>query len=107
LLQACINGRLYGYTWNCTNKSSNTHTHIHKHVFLKGIGPDAPPRSLKDSNVNPKVKTMEEVGVHSLAHNTLGVKGRVGTSGWGLGWMTSGSIIHTDLHKPNDKLVSV
>jgi hypothetical protein len=32
---------------------------------------DAPPNSLKDSNVSLKVKTMEKegVGVHSLAHN--------------------------------------
>jgi hypothetical protein len=48
----------------------------------------------------------EGVGVHNLAHNTLGVEGRVGASGWGLGQVTSGSIIHTNLHKPNNKLVS-
>jgi hypothetical protein len=39
---------------------------------------DAPPSSLMDSTVSPKVKTTEGegVGVRSLAHNTLGVKGR-------------------------------
>jgi hypothetical protein len=38
---------------------------------------DAPPNSLKDSNVNVKVKTIEEkrIEVHSLAHNTSGVRG--------------------------------
>jgi len=38
---------------------------------------DAPPNSLKDSNVNLKVKTTEEKGieVHSLAHNTSRVRG--------------------------------
>jgi hypothetical protein len=35
---------------------------------------DAPPHSLKDSNVSPKVETTKEkqVGVHSLTHSTLG-----------------------------------
>jgi hypothetical protein len=46
------------------------------------------------------------VGAHSLARNTLGVEVRVGTPGWGLGRVKSKSIIHTDLQKPNNKLVS-
>jgi hypothetical protein len=47
---------------------------------------DAPPHSLKDSNVNPKMKTMEEgrVGVRSLIHNTSKVEGCAGALGWGL-----------------------
>jgi hypothetical protein len=63
---------------------------------------------LKDSNVSPKVKITEErgVGVRPLACSTLGVEGRTGVSGWGLKWMTHGLIIHTNLHKPNNKLVS-
>jgi hypothetical protein len=36
----------------------------------------------------------------------LGVEGHVGAPGWGLGRLTSNSIIHTDLHKPNNELVS-
>jgi hypothetical protein len=68
---------------------------------------DAPPHSLKDSNVNPKMKGVEEVvGVHSLACSTLNVKKCVGALGWGLRWMTNKSIIHTNLHKLNNKLVS-
>ncbi len=61
-----------------------------------------------DLTMNPKVKTIEgkRVGVRSLAHCILGVKGCVGASGQGLRRMTSESIIHTDLHKPNNKLVS-
>jgi hypothetical protein len=43
---------------------------------------------------------------HSLARNTLGVEGRAGALKWGLGRMTSKSITHMDLHKPNNKLVS-
>jgi len=27
----------------------------------------------------------KRIGVHSLAHNTLGVEGRAGALGWGLG----------------------
>jgi len=48
---------------------------------------DAPPHSLKDSNVSSKVKTTEEKRIeeHSLAYNTLGVEGCVGTLGCGQG----------------------
>ncbi len=43
----------------------------------------------------------------SLARNTLGVERHVGAPRWGLKRMTSRLIIHTNLHKPNNKLVSV
>jgi hypothetical protein len=68
---------------------------------------NAPPNSLMDSTTNPKVKTSEGEGiwVHSLAHNTLRVEGHAGVPRWDYK-VTSGSIIHTDLHKPNIKLVS-
>jgi len=61
-----------------------------------------------DSNVNPKLKTMEgeRFGASSLACNTLGVEECVGTLGWRLVRMISKSITHTNLHKPNNKLVS-
>jgi hypothetical protein len=60
-----------------------------------------------DSIVNPKMRTTEEgVGVRSLIHNTSGVKGCAGALGWGLRRLTSKSIIHTDLHIPNNKLVN-
>jgi len=49
----------------------------------------------------------ERVGARSLAHNTLGVEGRAGALGWGLGRLTSKSIIRTNLHNPNNKLVNV
>jgi len=68
---------------------------------------DAPPSSLMDLILNPKVMTMkgEKVGARSLAHNILGVERRVGAPGWGLGKLTSKSITHIDLHKPNNKLL--
>jgi hypothetical protein len=58
---------------------------------------------------NPKVKTTKgkEVGIRSLAHNSSGVEGCTGTPGCGLGKVTSRSIIHMDMHKPNNKLVNV
>jgi hypothetical protein len=61
-----------------------------------------------DSTVSPKVKTTEGegVGACSLACNTLGVEGCAGALGWGLGRLTSNSITHMDLHKPNNNLVS-
>ncbi len=55
-----------------------------------------------------KVKTMEgsKVEACSLSHSILGVEGHAGAPEWGPGRMTSKSITHTDLHKPNNKLVS-
>jgi hypothetical protein len=65
------------------------------------------PHSLKDSNASLKMKTTKErVRVCSLAYNISGVEGRVGTSGWGLRQTKNKSIIHTNLHKPNNKLVN-
>ncbi len=70
---------------------------------------DAPPHSLKNSNVNPKMETTKEerVGVCSLTRNTSRVKGCAKASKWGLRQMTSESIIHMNLHRTNNKLISV
>ncbi len=69
---------------------------------------DALTSSLMDSIASLKMKTTEGkgVGARSLARSTLGVEGHVGASGWGLGRLISKSITHTDLYKPNNKLVS-
>jgi hypothetical protein len=69
---------------------------------------DAPPNSWIDSTTSPKVKTSEKqgVGAYSLGHNTLRVEGHAGALGWGLGRVTSRSIIHMALHKPNNKLTN-
>jgi len=48
----------------------------------------------------------EGVGVRYLAHSISGVEGHVGTLGCGLEQVTNKSIIHTHLHKPNNKLIS-
>jgi len=62
-----------------------------------------------DSTSSPKVKTTERKGVeaYSLGCSTLGVEEHVGAPGWGLDRLTIMSITHIDLHKPNNKLVSV
>jgi hypothetical protein len=62
-----------------------------------------------DSIVSPKVKTMEGEGVeaHSLACSTSKVEGHAGTLRWGLKKLTNKSITHTDMHKLNNKLISV
>jgi hypothetical protein len=67
------------------------------------------PHSLKDSNANLKVKTTKEerFGAHSLVCSISKIERHAGALGWGLRGVTSGSILHTDLHKPNNKLVSV
>ncbi len=70
---------------------------------------DTPQNSWIYSTMNPKVKAMEgqRVGAHSMVRNISKVEGRPGSLGWGLWQMKSISIIHMDLHKPNNKLVSV
>ncbi len=65
------------------------------------------PHSLKNSNASLKVKTTEKgIGVCSIVCNTSGIEGCARAPGWGLKRMTSESIIHTNLHKPNNKLVN-
>jgi hypothetical protein len=58
--------------------------------------------------MSPKVTTTKGkgVGACSLARNTSRVEGCAKALGWGLGRWTSKSIIHTNLHKPNDNFVS-
>jgi hypothetical protein len=76
---------------------------------INNISFDAPPHSLKNSNASLKVNTSKEEGIiiHSLVHNTSGVEGFAKVPGWGLRQMTSESIIHKNLYKPNNKLISV
>jgi hypothetical protein len=58
-------------------------------------------------SASPKVKIAKGgVEAHSLVHNILGVEGRVRALGWGLKKLINNSITHTDLHKPNNKLVN-
>ncbi len=69
---------------------------------------DVPSKSWIDSIASPKVRTTKRqgVGAHSMSPSTSKVEGRIGALGWGLGRVTSGSIIPKDLHKPNNKLVN-
>jgi hypothetical protein len=69
---------------------------------------DAPPTPLTDSIVSPKGENNRRTKswAHSLSHNILEVEGRARVPRWGLGRVTSKSITHTDLHKPNNKLIS-
>jgi hypothetical protein len=56
---------------------------------------------------SPKLKRTEGgIRAHSLACNTSRVQGCARALEWGLGRLTSKSITHMDLHKPNNKLVS-
>ncbi len=67
------------------------------------------PSSLINLVASPKVKTTKGKGVEarSMVHNTSRVEGHVGALRWGLGRLTSNSIIHMNLHKPNNKLITV
>jgi hypothetical protein len=61
------------------------------------------------SSMSPKVTTLEGegLGACSLACNIFGVEGRARAPGWGSGRLTSNLITYMDLHKLNNKLVSV
>jgi len=57
--------------------------------------------------MSPKVKIMKRgVRACSLVRNTSGVHGRAKALRWGIGRLTNKSILHMDLHKPNNKLVN-
>jgi hypothetical protein len=75
--------------------------------FWVGILDDTPLSSLMHSTVSPKMKTTKGKGVGAcfLACSTSRVEGCAKAQGWGLGRLTSNSITHTDLHKPNNELV--
>jgi len=49
----------------------------------------------------------KELGYTPWLATLWGVEGRAGALGLGLARMTSESIIHMDMHKPNNKLVNV
>ncbi len=68
---------------------------------------DAPPSSLMVSTTSPKVKTTkgEELGV-LLGSQHFGGRGACWSFEMGLGRLTSNSLTHTNLHKPNNKLVN-
>jgi hypothetical protein len=61
-----------------------------------------------DSTASSKVKTTKGEGVGALLDSQhFGGRGVCLSSEMGLGRLTSNSIIHTNLHKPNNKLVNV
>jgi len=61
-----------------------------------------------DLTASPKVKTIEGegVGARTLARNISGVERHARAPRWGVGRLTSKSIIHIDLHKPKNTLVN-
>jgi hypothetical protein len=46
------------------------------------------------------------MGICFLTHSISGVEGHARALGWGLRRVPSKSTIHTNLHKPNNKLVN-
>jgi hypothetical protein len=79
-----------------------TYDHFFKHCVMH------PQNSLVDSTMSLPGENNGRImsWVHFLLHSTPKLHGHVKASGWRLGRMTSASIIHIDLHKPNNKLVS-
>ncbi len=73
-----------------------------------GLGVDTPPSSLMDSTANPKVKLRKEKELKRVPWLvTLRGRRACWNSRMGLGRLTSNSLTHMDLHKPNNKLISV
>jgi hypothetical protein len=99
-LKRCV--FLFAFTYEC-------HVTCDIPYVLFRTEDDAPSHSLKDSNASLKVEIVKGkgVGVRPLVRSTLEVKGCAGAPRWGLRQMTSKLIIYTNLHKPNNKLVSV
>jgi len=60
------------------------------------------PKLFNKHNCKFKGKTIKEkrIGVRSLVRSILWVKECAEVPRWVLGWLTSESIIHTNLHKP-------
>jgi len=80
-------------------------------IFLKGVVFGilwCTPKLLDRLNYKSKVKIIKGWGiwVRSLIRSISRVEGHVVAPWWGPGRRTSKSFIHTDLHKPNNKLVS-
>jgi len=48
----------------------------------------------------------KKIGINFLTCSTSRVKGHARAPRWGLKRMISESIIHTNVHKPNNKLIS-
>ncbi len=66
------------------------------------------PKLLDGLTTSSKMKIVKEgIGARSLACNTSGVKGCAKALRQGLIRLTSKSITHTNLHKPNNKFVNV
>jgi hypothetical protein len=76
-------------------------------TWLSPILIDAPLKLLDGFNYESKGETTKGVGACSLVRNTSKVEGHAGAPRSRLQRLTSKSIIHMDLHKPNNKLVSV
>jgi hypothetical protein len=71
---------------------------------------DVPPTPLMDSTMSLKGENNKRTrswGTLPGLQHFGGVEGRARASGWGLGRVISKLITHMDLHKPNNKLVSV
>jgi hypothetical protein len=66
------------------------------------------PKLFDKLNYDSKGENNERIKswVCSLARSISGVERCVGAPGWGLRQVTSASIIHKNLHKPNNKLLS-
>ncbi len=67
---------MYSFYWVSFNESQQwMKSFIFDGSIFKMVVGDAPPNPLEDSNVNPKMKTMEEgVGVCSLIRSISGVR---------------------------------
>jgi hypothetical protein len=93
---------------NSTREKHRRGGHLERKNSLANMG-DAPPNSLIDSTSSPKVKNNKRIRSWGTFLNLQHFGGRRAcwSSRMGiLGRMTSRSIIHTDLQKPNNKFIN-
>jgi len=85
----------------------NSFRYLKKKLWPRERPSDAPQSSLELKNESKgEDRGRRRSWARSLVCNTSGVEGCVGASGWGLRRLKNKSITNTDLHKPNNKLIS-
>jgi hypothetical protein len=69
--------------WKLMKKKWHTYNHV-KIIFIGITFANAPPSSLRNPNVGPKMKQWKKkkVKAHSLTRNTSRVRGHAGALGW-------------------------
>jgi hypothetical protein len=109
----CMGGILeifidYLLVWNLSKTTRRCSLLVIKYNSFNLAWSDTPPKLLNRQNCESKGENMGKIKSWGtlLGSQHFEGKGVCWNSEMGLRWVKSGSIIHTDLHKSNNKLVS-